>query len=352
MSEEINEQRRLVGAAALGLAAMPLIARGAPSLPVKGGLPSFAGATAWVNSPPLTAASLQGKVVLVDFWTYSCINWRRTLPYVRSWAVKYQGQGLVVIGVHAPEFEFEKDVDSVRRAVKTMGIEYPVAVDSDHAIWRAFENDYWPALYFADARGRIRHHKFGEGDYDQSERIIQQLLGESGRTVGTGLVSVDARGIEAAADWGNLKSPENYVGYGRTEKFSSPGSAVPDERHVYTAPARLPLNHWALAGDWTVGRQATVLNGANGRIGYGFHARDLHMVMGPAAGAAPVRFRVLVDGAAPGAAHGIDVDEHGMGTATEQRLYQLIRQPGPIVDRQFEITFLDPGVAAYSFTFG
>jgi thiol-disulfide isomerase/thioredoxin len=322
-------------------------------LPVEGELPSLGSATEWLNSPPLTAAGLHGKVVLIDFWTYSCINWLRTLPYVRAWAEKYRDQGLVVIGVHAPEFAFEKTIANVRRAARDMRVEYPIAIDNDHALWRAFKNEYWPALYFVDAQGRIRHHHFGEGEYEQSETIIQQLLAEAGTGAsGRELVSVDARGAEAAADWGNLKSPENYVGYERTEKFASPGGAVPDRRRVYAAPTRLTLNHWALSGDWTVEKQATVLNKANGRIVYRFHARDLHLVMGPAARGTSVRFRVLIDGRPPGAAHGIDVDDQGYGTVTEQRLYQLIRQPKPIADRQFEIEFLDPGVEAFAFTFG
>jgi hypothetical protein len=260
---------------------------------------------------------------------------------------------LVVIGVHAPEFAFEKDVDNVRRAAKDMRIDYPIAIDNDHAIWRAFKNEYWPALYFVDAQGHIRHHQFGEGEYAQSEMIIQRLLAEAGiGGIGHELVSVDARGAEAAADWDSLKSPENYVGYERTENFASPGGAVLDKRRVYAAPTRLRLNHWALSGDWTVEKQAIVLNKANGRIAYRFHARDLHLVMGPAARGKAVRFRVLIDGHPPGAAHGIDVDDQGNGTVTEPRLHQLIRQPKPIADRQFEIEFLDPGVDAYAFTFG
>jgi thiol-disulfide isomerase/thioredoxin len=322
-------------------------------LSIEGELPSLGGATEWLNSPPLTAAGLRGKVVLIDVWTYTCINWLRSLPYVRAWAEKYKNQGLVVIGVHAPEFAFEKNIDNVRRAAKDMRVNYPIAIDNDYAIWRALKNEYWPALYFVDAQGRIRHHHFGEGEYEQSERIIQQLLSEAGvGGIGHELVSVDARGAEAAADWGSLKSPENYVGYERTENFASPGGAVLDKRRVYVAPARLRLNHWALSGDWTVKKQATVLNKANGRIAYRFHARDLHLVMGPAARGTSVRFRVLIDGKPPGAAHGIDVDDQGNGTVTEQRLYQLIRQPKPIADRQFEIEFLDSGVEAFAFTFG
>jgi len=301
----------------------------------------------------LTASGLRGKVVLVDVWTYTCINWLRTLPYVRAWAEKYKNQGLVVIGVHAPEFAFEKNIDNVRRAAKEMKVNYPIAIDNDFAIWRALKNEYWPALYFVDARGKIRHHQFGEGEYEQSERIIQQLLAEAGTGgIGHELVSVDARGAEAAADWGSLKSPENYVGYERTENFASPGGAVLDKRRDYAVPARLRLNQWALSGDWTVQKQATVLNKVNGRIAYRFHARDLHLVMGPAAPGTSVRFRVLIDGQSPGAAHGIDVDDQGNGKVTEQRLYQLIRQPKPIADRLFEIEFLDSGVEAFAFTFG
>jgi thiol-disulfide isomerase/thioredoxin len=321
-------------------------------------LASLERASEWLNSPPLTAAALRGKVVLIDFWTYTCINWLRTLPYVRAWDEKYRNQGLVVIGVHAPEFAFEKDLNNVRRAVKDMRIDYPVAVDSDHVIWRAFNNQYWPALYFIDAQGRARHHHFGEGAYEQSEMIIQELLREAGvGGVSREPVSVDARGIEAAADWSNLKSPENYLGYERTQGFASPGGAVLDKPRMYEQPARLRLNDWALSGDWSVKKDAVALSKANGRIAYRFHARDLHLVMGPAglgpaAPGASVRFRVLIDGQPPGAAHGIDVDEQGNGTVSEQRLYQLIRQPKPIADRQLEIEFLGPGVEAFAFTFG
>jgi thiol-disulfide isomerase/thioredoxin len=325
----------------------------AARLPVEGEMPSLGSATAWLNSQPLTASDLRGRVVLVEFWTYSCINWLRVQPFVRAWAEKYRDKGLVVIGVHTPEFGFEKNLDNVRWALKALKVDYPVAVDNEYAIWRAFNNQYWPALYFADAKGKIRHHQFGEGDYEQSEAVIQQLLGEAGKADVSGEpVSVNARGIEAAADWGSLKSPENYVGYERTENFASPGGAVRDQRRVYAAPARLRLNHWALSGDWTVGRQATGLNQGGGRIVYRFHARDLHLVMGPAVRGTSVRFRVLIDGQPPGAAHGLDVDDQGYGTVTEQRLYQLIRQPGTIADREFEIEFLDSGVGAFAFTFG
>jgi len=324
----------------------------AARLPVQGRMPSLGRATEWLNSPALTTDDLHGKVVLVDFWTFTCINWLRTLPYVRAWSEKYKDQGLVVIGVHSPEFEFEKNVANVINAARAMNVTYPIAVDSDHAIWRAFNNEYWPALYFIDAQGRIRHSQFGEGDYEHAEAIIQQLLAEAGRNGGDQLVSVAGQGAEAAPDWRNLKSQENYLGYERTQNFSSARDAVLDRRTAYTIPTRLRSNQWALAGDWTFRQQATVANRANGRIAYRFQARDLHLVMGPAMGRTPVRFRVLIDGQPPGGSHGADVDAEGHGTATEQRLYQLIRQPSPIVEHTFEIEFLDPGIEAFSFTFG
>jgi thiol-disulfide isomerase/thioredoxin len=322
-------------------------------LPIEGELPSLGGATVWLNSPPLAAAGLRGNVVLIDFWTYTCINWLRTLPYVRAWAEKYREHGVVVIGVHTPEFSFEHDLENVRRAAKDMRVSYPIAIDNDYAIWSAFNNHYWPALYLVDAQGRIRSHHFGEGAYEQSEMILQHLLAEAGiGGLGHELVSVDGKAAEAAADWGSLRSPENYVGDARTENFASPGGAVLDKSHLYAIPELLRLNQWALAGDWTVGRQASVLNEAHGRIAYRFHARDLHLVMGLSARGTSVRFRVFIDGQAPGAAHGSDVDERGNGTVTQPRLYQLIRQPKPIADRQFEIEFLDAGVQAFVFTFG
>jgi thiol-disulfide isomerase/thioredoxin len=338
---------------AAGNSVVRQIASPAARLPVEGEMPSLGGATGWLNSPPLTPAGLRGKVVLIDFWTYTCINWLRTLPHVRAWAEKYKDRGLVVIGVHAPEFPFEKDVENVRRAVKDMRMDYPVAIDSDHDVWRAFNNEYWPAVYLVDARGHIRHHHFGEGEYEQAERVIQQLLSEAGMVgVPHDLVSVEGRGAEAAADWSSLKSSENYVGYARTENFASPGGAALDQRRAYTSPGRLGRNQWALLGDWTMKEGATVLNTANGRIAYRFHARDLHLVMGPPQRGGSVRFRVRIDGQSPGPAHGIDVDDQGNGTVTEQRLYQLIRQPNPVADRQFEIEFLDSGVEAFAFTFG
>jgi thiol-disulfide isomerase/thioredoxin len=324
-----------------------------PQLPVESRLPSFEGATGWLNSSPLTADDLRGKVVLVNFWTYTCVNWLRQLPYVRAWAGKYAGQGLVVIGVHTPEFSFEHNLDNVRRAVRDMRVDYPVAVDNDYAVWSAFANHYWPALYFADAQGRIRHHHFGEGEYQQSEMVIQQLLAGAGSTgAGHDLVAVDARGAEVAADWATLRSPENYAGYGRTEGFASPDGSVPGKPHVYTVPERLWLNDWALAGDWTMAEEAATLNAAGGRIACRFQARDLNLVMGPAAPGTAVPFRVLIDGQPPGPDHGTDVDEHGSGALSEQRLYQLIRQRGPVTERTFEITFAGPGAEAYAFTFG
>ncbi len=349
-----TSRRRFLGTAAMTIAAARLGALGVAD--GIGGeqreLAALGRAAEWLNSPPLTPSSLAGKVVLVDFCTYTCINWLRTLPYVRAWAKNYR-QGLVVIGVHTPEFAVERNVDNVRRALQEMRIEHPIAIDNDYAIWRAFNNQYWPALYFVDGRGKVREHHFGEGEYDRSETIIQRLLAENGSAaVGERAVPVEVSKVEAAADWDNLRSPENYVGYDRTDRFSSPGGGELDRRRRYAAPARLALNQWALVGEWTMGRQATVLNSAGGRIAYRFHARDLHLVMGPSRQGSPVRFRVSIDGQPPGAAHGLDADEGGNGTVVYPRLYQLLRQPKPIVDRQFEIEFLDPGVEALAFTFG
>jgi hypothetical protein len=322
-------------------------------LPVEGELASFGGATGWLNSEPLTAAGLRGQVVLVSFWTFTCINWLRQLPYVRAWADRYSARGLVVIGVHTPEFGFEHEPANVRRAVTDLRVGYPVAIDSDYGVWRAFGNHYWPALYLADAQGRIRHHRFGEGGYQQSEMVIQRLLAEAGSGDGSlELTSVEPAGIEAQADWDSLRSPENYTGYERTENFASPGGAVPGQPRSYALPDRLLLNDWALAGDWTMGEQATTLNAPGGRIACRFQARDLNLVMGPAAQAAAAGYRVLLDGQPPGPAHGLDVDAEGRGTATEQRLHQLIRQPGPVAERTFEVIFDDPGIQTFSFTFG
>ena len=316
-------------------------------------LASLERANEWLNSPPLTPEALRGKVVLVNFWTYTCINWRRQLPFVRAWAEKYKDQGLVVIGVHAPEFEFEKNVANIRWALKDMGIDYPVAVDNSHIIWRAFRNQAWPALFFIDAQGRLRHHTFGEGSYEQSEMVIQALLREAGASgVSREPVKVDARGHDAAADWRNLRSPENYVGFERTENFASPGGLLRDMPRTYQRPAKLSLNEWGLSGDWTVRKDAAAPSKTGGSIMYRFHARDLHLVMGPATPGTSVKFRVSIDGQPPGAARGVDVDEQGHGTVTEQRMYTLIRQPSPIADRQFEIEFLGPGVEVFAFTFG
>ena len=322
------------------------------ALPVEGHLPGFEGATGWLNTTPLTEADLRGKVVLADFWTYTCINWLRTLGHVRAWAEKYEDQGLVVVGVHTPEFPFEKDPDNVRQAAQDMNVEYPIALDSEYAVWDAFANRYWPAVYVADADGRIRHHQFGEGGYEECERIIQQLLREAGHEgIEDDLVSVDPGGFEAQADWTNLESPETYLGYQQAQNFASPGGAALDEPRTYVAPESLNLNRWALSGDWTVERRASVLDRADGRIAFRFHARDVHLVMAPRARDTSVPFRVLVDGQPPGIAHGLDVDEEGYGTLIQPRLYQLIRHQGSITDRTFEITFLAPA-EAYVFTFG
>jgi thiol-disulfide isomerase/thioredoxin len=321
-------------------------------LPVEGELPPLLGATGWLNSEPLTPAGLIGKVAVVNFWTYTCINWLRQLPYLRAWARKYSGQGLVVIGVHTPEFSFEHNPSNVRRAVQEMGITYPVATDDSYAVWQAFANHYWPALYFVDAQGRLRHHHFGEGEYGQSEMVIQQLLAEAGHGAGTDLVSVDARGLETPADWASLRSPENYTGYERTENFASAGGPQQDKPHAYAIPAQLGLNQWALSGDWTMEQEATTLNTSNGQIACRFHARDLNVVMGPAAPATLVRFRVTLDSQPPGDAHGTDVDGNGNGTLAQQRVYQLIRQSGAVANRTFEISLLDPGGQAYCLTFG
>jgi thiol-disulfide isomerase/thioredoxin len=319
----------------------------------EGDFPSLHGATGWLNSNPLTPEDLRGKVVLVDFWTYTCVNWRRTLPYVRAWAEKYGSRGLVVIGVHTPEFSFERNVDNVRWALKNMRISYPVAIDSDYAIWRAFNNQYWPANYFIDAKGHIRHHQFGEGDYQRCEMVIQQLLEEIGMSgLDRTTVSVDTIGAEVAANLNSLRSPETYVGYDQTQNFASPHGAAWNKPHAYEIPSRLELNDWALAGDWTAAKEAIRLNQPNGRIAYRFHARDLNLVMGPAERGTSVPFRVQIDGQPPTTAHGVDIDGQGNGTVVEQRLYQLIRQTGPIADRQFEIEFLDSGVEAFDFTFG
>jgi thiol-disulfide isomerase/thioredoxin len=309
-------------------------------------IPSLDGATGWLNTEPLTPDGLRGQVVAVDFWTYTCINWLRTLPYVRAWSEKYEEHGLVVLGVHTPEFPFERDFGNVTRLTKELNVAYPVATDNDYAVWTAFANNYWPALYLVDGDGGIRYEHFGEGRYAESEQAIQELLG-----LDEELVSVVGSGLEAPADWGNLESPETYVGYGRGERFASGGAAA-DERRAYDAPESLRLNQWALDGDWTIRQSAAGSHEEGARIVYRFHARDLHLVLAPEARDAPVRFRVSIDGKPPGDSGGSDVDERGEGVISEPRLYQLVRQSGGIRDRTFELTFLDPGAQVYAFTFG
>jgi len=325
----------------------------AAKLPIEGELAPFAGATGWINSPPLSPADLRGKVVLVDFWTFTCVNWLRTFPYVRAWAQKYGDKALVVVGVHTPEFPFEGDIDNVRKQAKALGVEYPIAVDTNYGVWRAFDNNYWPALYLADAQGRIRAHQFGEGAYEMSEMVLQQLLADAGFSVfRDDLVTVQPAGTQVGADLSTLESGETYTGHEQAEGFASPGGAVPDEPRTYTVPTRLNLNEWALSGDWTITGRAAVLNQANGRIAFRFHARDVNLVMGPPKGAPSVPFRVFIDGKTAGGADGSDVDGRGQGTADDQRLYQLVRQRGRIEDRTFEIEFLAAGAEAYCFTFG
>ncbi len=309
-------------------------------------MPSLGGATGWLNSEPLGAAELRGHIVLVDFWTLTCINWLRTEPYIRAWSQVYRDDGLIVIGVHTPEFSFEHELDRVRQATKDMAIDYPVAADNDYAIWSAFDNNYWPALYFVDAEGVIRDHHFGEGRYEQSERVIQQLLG-----IERELVSVEGLGVEAEADWDNLRTPETYLGYERSDQFASPNGATLEERVAYEFPERLRLNQWALAGEWTIGREKVVLEQAGGSIAYRFHARDAHLVLSPGA-RERIPFRVLLDGEAPGPSHGVDVDEDGNGLLRDGRLYQLVREHDTVRERTLEITFLEPGAEPYAFTFG
>jgi thiol-disulfide isomerase/thioredoxin len=323
------------------------------ALPVEGRLASFDGATGWLNSEPLTPEGLRGRIVLVDFWTYTCVNWLRTLPHVRAWAAKYADAGLTVIGVHTPEFGFERNIDNVVTHSRTFGVEYPIAVDSDYGVWRAFDNHFWPAVYIADGEGRIRHHHFGEGEYAQTEMVIQQLLMDAGVDgIDQDLAAVEPRGLEVAADWRTLQSPETYAGYGQATGFASEDSAAFDKSHVYAARARLPLNYWDLSGEWTVARHAAVLNERGGRVAFQFHARDLNLVMGPASRGAPIPFRVFLDGQLADGAIGSDVESDGHGVVKEQRTYQVIRQTGPIADRRFEIEFLEAGVEAYCFTFG
>jgi thiol-disulfide isomerase/thioredoxin len=309
-------------------------------------MPALDGATAWIGAEPLDLAELRGHVVVVDFWTLTCINWLRTEPYVRAWSQAYRDDGLVVVGVHTPEFSFEHDIGLVRQATAERSIDYPVALDNDYEVWSAFDNHYWPALYFVDADGVIRNHHFGEGRYEQSERVIQALLG-----VERELVSVEGRGVEAEADWDHLRTPETYLGYGRGERFASPGGAAFDDRRAYGLPERLRLNEWALAGEWTIESERVALDEAGGSIAYRFHARDAHLVLAPGA-RAPIAFRMLLDGEAPGPSHGVDVDEDGNGVLREGRLYQLVREHGAVRERTLRITFAEPGAEAYAFTFG
>ena len=324
-----------------------------PVLPDEGRLPSFDGATGWLNTEALTPEGLRGRVVAVDFWTYTCINWLRTAPYIKAWNAKYHDLGLTVVGVHTPEFGFEHDLDNVVARSRGFGVEYPVALDSDYGVWQAFSNHFWPALYIADAAGRIRYHHFGEGEYAMAEMVIQQLLVEAGVDgVDPELVSVDPQGFEVAADWRTLRSPETYLAYGRSPGFASPERARLDEPHGYPDPERLGLNEWAPSGTWTLAQHAAVSGEAGARIVFRFQARDVNLVMGPPARGTSVRFRVLLDGQAPGRSHGFDVDEAGNGTLAEQRLHQLVRQTGPVAESLVEIEFLAAGAEAYCFTFG
>jgi methionine-S-sulfoxide reductase len=319
----------------------------------EGPLPPLDGASGWLNSKPLTPESLRGKVVVVDFWAYSCINCLRAMPYVNAWYRHYKDAGLVVLGVHSPEFAFEKDIENVRAAVKKFDIQYPVALDSNLAIWKAFNNKFWPAHYFVDAKGQIRGHHFGEGKYARSEREIRRLLTEAGaKNLPEPLDEAAGVGVAAPADTASVASPETYVGYARAENFVSPGAFTRDSTKNYAIPSSLALNQWALAGSWQVEREHARLDGAPGRIAFRFKARDLHLVLGPANAGKPVRFRVTVDGAPPKKDAGMDVDADGNGVVREHRLYQLIREKGPVAEQQFVIEFLDPGVDAYSFTFG
>jgi thiol-disulfide isomerase/thioredoxin len=326
---------------------------GAADLPVEGRLPPFAGASGWLNSAPLTPEGLRGRVVLVDFWTYTCVNWLRTLPYVRAWAAKYADAGLTVVGVHTPEFGFERNIDNVVSAARSLDVSYPIALDNDYAVWNAFSNHYWPAAYVADADGRIRYHHFGEGEYAATEMAIQRLLLDAGADgIDQDLVMVDPRGLEVAADWRSLRSPETYAGYRQGTGFAQEAVARFDEPTVYAAPAQLPVNAWGLSGTWTVAQHAAVANEPGGRVAFQFQARDLNLVMGPASRGASSPFRVFLDGQPGDGAYGVDVGPDGRGIAGDQRTYQLIRQPGPIVSRRFEIEFGDAGAEVYCFTFG
>ena len=323
------------------------------NLSAEGHAPSFAGANDWLNSPALDMSELRGRVVVVDFCTYTCINWIRTLSYVREWEERYRDHGLVLIGVHTPEFSFEHDLDNIRTALNAMRVGWPIAVDNDYAVWQAFANHYWPALYFIDAEGRIRHHHFGEGDYERSEEVIRELLHEAGaQDLGAPVGAVVSEGPEVQADWDSLESTETYLGYGQARSFASPGGLVPDRPHSYERPDRLEPGHWALTGDWTIETERAVSNSPSGRVEIAFHARDVHLVMGPAERAASIPFLVSIDGERPGAAAGTDVDGDGAGVLDRPRMYQLVRQAGEITDRAFGIEFPEGGAAGFAFTFG
>jgi thiol-disulfide isomerase/thioredoxin len=346
----------LVFAAIAGLTQTPAMAttpNKAETLPIEGIVPPLNGAVDWLNSPPLSVDQLRGKVVIVNFWTYSCINCLRTLPYLKTWSKKYRDQGLVVIGVHTPEFAFERGLGNVKRAAHDLGVDYPVAIDNKYAVWQAFGNQYWPAFYIVDATGHIRYHQFGEGNYDKSERVVRQLLAEAGHvSLPTPVGVPQAAGTQVASDERDLLSTETYIGYKQADGFASPEKVAPDALRTYTAPAELPLNTWSLQGPWTVSGDQAQAGAASGKISYRFHARDLHLVLAPAADGKPVRFRVTIDGAAPGASHGTDVAADGSGTIDSVRLYQLVRQAGKVDDHTFTIEFLDAGAKAYAFTFG
>jgi thiol-disulfide isomerase/thioredoxin len=319
----------------------------------EGAMPDLDGATGWLNSAPLSRTSLHGKVVLVNFWTYTCINSIRPLPYLRNWAAEYHDAGFVLIGVHTPEFSFEHEPVNVQNALRNLNVTFPVAIDSDYRIWQSFHNQAWPAQYLVDAKGRIRYHHFGEGDYGEMERVIQELLKENGATgLASGTTSVSGVGIEAAPDWTDERSPETYIGYRQAQNFASPEKVYKDSVEAYSAPAKLSLNHWGLSGSWNVNAESAVLQAVPGKIVFRFHSRDLHLILAPTKDGKPVRFKVTLDGAALGENHGVDTAPDGSGEIREPRMYQLIRQKGPIVDRTFEIEFLDPRVQALDFTFG
>ena len=331
----------------------PVVSTASAALLDEGPMPDLGGAVGWLNSAPLNRKSLRGKVVLVNFWTYTCINSLRPMPYVRSWAAKYKDAGLVVIGAHTPEFSFEHEPMNVENAVRTLNISFPVAIDSNYEIWRSFNNEAWPAQYLVDAKGRIRYHHFGEDDYGDIERVIQELLKENGATgLASDTTNVTAVGIEAAPDWTDGRSPETYLGYRQAQNFASPEKLHKDSTQLFSAPAKPSLNRWGLSGSWNVNAESAVLEVVPGKIVFRFHSRDLHLVLAPGKDGKPARFVVRLDGAAPGENCGIDTAPDGSGEIREPRLYQLIRQKGPIVDRTFEIEFLDPGVHALDFTFG